>query len=170
MPVTKPHQNAQLTDPQLQAIFLLVQGCSDCEVAEQLEVTRETVCRWRNGNPHFIAALHQRRRELWDGAHDKLRGLVGKAVDALEHALGHDDPKVAIELLKMTGVYGNVAAPSGPTKPEGVLLTWAQAWAGEELGRHGPSDDPLDDLKMPHKRYAQLTRQRLAELRSAHLT
>lgn len=169
MPVTNHHENSQLTDQQLQAIFLLVQGCSDREVVEQLEVARETVCRWRHDNPHFIAELNRRRKALWDGAHDKLRGLLGKTTDALEHALDQYDPKVAIELLKAIGVYGNVGAHGEPTKPEGVRLKWAEVWANEELSRNGPSDDPLASLIMPTNRHVQLTRQRLEELRSEHL-
>ncbi len=148
----------------------LLQGQSDRQVAEQLHVVRETVCRWRNDNPFFAAVLNRLRKELWDEAHDKLRGLVGKAADVLDHALDQDDAKVALEVLKTLGVCGRVGAPTGATDPELVLLRQAAVWAGQELQRQGVPEDPLADLLMVDGPRARLTRQRLEELRSEYLT
>jgi hypothetical protein len=172
MAVTKPHKIAQcreLSIAQRNAIDLLVYGKPDREVAEAIGVTRETVTRWRNENPYFIVELNRKRQELWSAAHDKLRGLVGKAVEALEKALDDGDVKAAVEVLKTVKLYGTIGAPDGATDLELVLVAQAQAWAVQELQRQGPRDDPLAMLLYDGEK-ARLTRQRLADLRRVYLT
>ena len=70
----------ELTDQQRTAIDLLVQGLSDGEVAQRIGAARETVCRWRNRDPHFIAELNQRRLEVWQSNRERIRGLISKAL------------------------------------------------------------------------------------------
>ena len=84
---TKPHktsQHATLSIEQHNAIDLLILGHTDHAVAEQIGVARETICRWRNENPYFMAELNRRRKDVWQTAQERLRGLVGKAIDILE--------------------------------------------------------------------------------------
>ena len=102
-------------------------------------MTRETVCRWRNENPHFQAELNTRRKALWSAAHDKLRALMRKAVETLDHAVEDDDVRAAVEVLKAVQLYGNVSAPDGETDPELVLLKQAEPWANEEIRRQSPA-------------------------------
>src|SRR5262249_40639442 len=72
-----------LTLPQQSAIDLLAAGKTDSEVAELLQLSRPTVSKWRLYDPHFQAALHRRRAEIWGAAGDRLRSLVPKALDSL---------------------------------------------------------------------------------------
>ena len=169
---TKSHKTSQyatLSIEQHNAIDLLILGHTDHAVAEQTGVTRETVCRWRNENPYFMAELNRRRKDVWQTAQERLRGLVGKAIDILEQALQPDDVKVAVTILRAANLYGNVGAPHGETDPELVLLAQAEAWAGQELRRQGPQDDPLALLVYDGTK-ARLTQQRLEELRRVYLT
>lgn len=169
---TKAHktsQRATLSVEQHNAIDLLILGHTDHAVAEQIGVVRETICRWRNEHPYFIAELNRRRKDVWQTAHERLRGLVGKAIDIVEKALDADDIKVALTVLKATNVYDNVEAPKGETEPELVLLAQAEDWAVQELRRQGPHDDPLA-LLIHDGAKARLTQQRLEELRCAYLT
>ena len=173
MAVTKHHKTSQrgtLSTKHLNAIDLLVLGRSDRDVAEQVEVSRETVTRWRNDNPYFVAELNRKRQSLWHGDQDRLRALVGKAVDILEQALEDGDVKAAIAVLKAVKLYGNVEAPGGETDPELVLVEQAERWAREEGRRYGPPDDPTIELLFNPAAHAQRTRQRLEELRDEHLT
>jgi Helix-turn-helix of insertion element transposase len=172
MAVTKPHKSAQreaLSIEQHNAIDLLVYGKPDREVAEAIGVTRETVTRWRNENPYFIAELNQKREELWRAAHDKLRGLVGKAIETLEKALDTGDMKAAVEILKAVKLYGDVGTPKGETAPELVLLQQAEIWAEQEIRRQGPPEDPLVASLVYDGAKARLIKQRLEELCKAHL-
>jgi hypothetical protein len=51
-----------LTGP---AIDILLLEHIDQAVAEQIGVARETICRWRNENPYFMAELNRRRKDVW---------------------------------------------------------------------------------------------------------
>lgn len=169
---TKSHKTSQyatLSIEQHNAIDLLILGHTDHAVAEQIGVARETICRWRNENPYFMAELNRRRKDVWQTAQERLRGLVGKAIDILEQALQPDDVKAAVTILRAANLYGNVGAPHGETDPELVLLTQAEAWAVQELRRQGPHDDPLALLVYDGAK-ARLTQQRLEELRRTYLT
>jgi hypothetical protein len=50
----EPVDFRRLNVQQLNAIDLLVTGCSDWEVAEKMGVDRNTVTRWRNYHPAFF--------------------------------------------------------------------------------------------------------------------
>jgi len=157
MAVTKPHKISQLasykplTPEQENAIDLLIMGKPDREVAESLGIARETVMRWRHEHPLFIAELNRRRKDLWADAHERLRGLVSKAVEVIEQAVHGGDIKVAVELLKIVKVHGEVRAPEGPTDPEMVLRQRAQAQARSELGDEDPSLAMLRSLGGSHE-------------------
>jgi Homeodomain-like domain len=168
MSLTKHHKNSQITDEQRQAMYLLLQGRPDREIAEQIGVARETITRWRNHDPFFQAALNQARRELWEGAQDKLRGLIGKAVDTLEKALEENNVKAAVEVLKAAIVYGNVRVPDEVIGPELVLCQQARQWAEAEFQRQNPSQDPLT-RPVQADAVAELARKRLQELRREYL-
>jgi hypothetical protein len=173
MAVTKPHKTSQrmaykpLALEQENAVDLLVLGKSDREVAESLGLARETVTRWRHEHPVFIAELNRRRNALWTEAHDRLRTLVGKAVDILEQAVAGGDLKAAVEVLKIVKLHGEVPPPNGPEDPELVLWQQAEAWAVAELQREGPAEDPALELLVQDGKQARLARQRFAELRQA---
>ena len=120
MTVTKPNESSQisagshLSVEQLNAIDILVQGRTDQETADTVDVARETVTRWRNDNPHFTAELNRQHSLIWGDSHDRLRALANKAVGVLETSLGVSDSRVAVEVLKAVGIHGHVQPPSGP--------------------------------------------------------
>jgi hypothetical protein len=107
----------ELSASQQSAIAFLLAGKSDGETAKQIGVTRQTVNEWKNHNPAFIASLNARRLELWEAHAQRLRGLVGAAVDALEGTLDSCDAKVrqaaAVHVLRAVGLYGGDLQPSG---------------------------------------------------------
>ena len=120
---TERYAPRPLTVAQLNAIDLLAQGKTDTDTAEALGVHRVTVTRWRLYSPEFQAQLNRRRRELWDGAADKLRALVPRALDRLAEELEYKDSdalKAAVAILKLAGL-DKLEAPSGQTNPALVL-------------------------------------------------
>ena len=166
--MSEPHEKSQnLTVEQLNSIDLLVQGLSDREVAEKVGVARETVTRWRNGNAFFQAQLNQRRQEIWFSSHEKLRSLVGEAVEVLATELKAGDLRAAIEVLKAVGLYGKVEPPEAITDPDVILVKQAKLWAQQEIAKELPSADPLKDFLDKDAKIARLAQKRLSELRAS---
>ena len=91
-----------------------------------MEVTRQTVSEWLNHHPGFEAALNSRRRELWNGMTDTLRGLLPKALEVMKRELGGETPlPAAVHVLKAGGLYG-MLPPRGPTEVEDAVLAEQQ--------------------------------------------
>jgi hypothetical protein len=109
-----------LTVEQETAIDALLQGKSDREAAEIAGCTRWSVQSWRNHHPLFMATLHQRRETLFSGAVDRMRSLLGKALDNVAGAIEAGDVKASFELLKATAVWGH-APPPGELDPAKIL-------------------------------------------------
>jgi hypothetical protein len=91
-----------LTEPQLRAVELLVQGGRPGAVAEKVGVARETLWRWRQ-LPAFKDRLIRLRYELHVARVDRIWALTDKAFDVVEEHLDEGDPRVAIELLRLAG-------------------------------------------------------------------
>ena len=124
--VTVDHKNAQaktLTPQQLAAVELLVAGRSDVEVAAKVGVTRETVNRWRNWNPLFVATLNELRLDLWKATRERVRHLNGKALDVIETHLQGGSLKAALALLKYAH---DEKAPCGSTNVPDVIDDFAE--------------------------------------------
>ncbi len=81
-PVLAENQDV-LSERQHAAIVLMVAGKSLATVAEQVEIDPRTLHRWRQDET-FRAELDRRRREVWDGAAERLRALIHPAIDVLE--------------------------------------------------------------------------------------
>lgn len=93
-----------LTIEQLNAIELLVIGKTDKETAEAVGVNRVTITKWRLYDPYFQAELNRKRKEIWGSAVDKFRALLLKALNTIEKAIEEGDAKLAIEILRITGM------------------------------------------------------------------
>ncbi len=108
----------ELSVEQQNAIDLLLSGKSDREVSESISVSRQTVTEWRNNNELFKSELFQRRAGLWSRDIDRLRALVGDAINILEEDLRGDDLKArsaaAVHLLRCVGIYGADLEPKAP--------------------------------------------------------
>jgi transposase len=61
--ITNGHESSprRLSVEQENAIDLLVMGVTDREAAQKAGIARETISRWRNDNPYFLAELNRRR-------------------------------------------------------------------------------------------------------------
>jgi len=126
---TKPDKSRRLNVQQRNAIELLIVGKSDREVAEVVNVTRQTVSGWRLHDPFFQAELNRQRSELFGAAIDRLRNLVPKALDVIEHELeGPNAYRAAFEVLKLAGfdrtgrnISGTSILSIGPTLAEDII-------------------------------------------------
>ena len=117
-----PLQNARLTVAQENAVDALVAGRKDADAAALVGVNRVTVTRWRLYNPHFRAALNERRQAIWAASLDRLRSLVPLALEAVSDALKDSDSpnrlEAAIALLKLLKLD---LGPTGPTDPAEIV-------------------------------------------------
>jgi len=125
---TEADTERALTVEQGMAMAELLTGSTDQEAAEQAGVTRQTVNGWANHDPLFVAEMNARREALW-GAHvDKLRALVGQAVDVLAGDLQSEDlaarRSAAVHVLRAVGLYGQDARPYGETTAVAVAGQW----------------------------------------------
>lgn len=117
----------QLDQAQELALDSLITGATDAQAAEAAGVTRQTVNGWRNHNAAFMAALNDKRQAIWTGHADRVRGLVGRALDVLAEDLADAAPEArktrqaaAVHVLRAAGLYGGQTAPEGPTDPADI--------------------------------------------------
>jgi Homeodomain-like domain len=145
---TKPDKTRQLSQEQENAVEHLLQGKSDRAVADAVGVSRQTVSEWKNHDPLFIAELNRQRSELWREAHQRLKSLANRALDAVELQLDSGDPKASLAaakyILQGTRLLGDTDLPmSGPTTPEGVIMAKLRNEARMELEADGKHIDPF---------------------------
>lgn len=111
----------------LMAIELLVAGKTDEEVAATVDVSRETITRWRHRNFYFIAELNRQREIQWEVAQDRLRSLANIAIENIERSLVEEnDFKASLELLKLIGLSGVTKPPAGETDPRLLVVSEAE--------------------------------------------
>ena len=97
-----------LSSKQWLAIELLAAGKRPTHVARNCGVDRKTLYRWRHEDADFIAELRARRRELFDGAADRLAALLPRAVKVLAlHLSDASDPasfRAATAILRVANI------------------------------------------------------------------
>ena len=123
--------NENLNEKQQQAIQLLLVGQTDQQVADAVGVTRQTVNQWKNQDPVFVARMNREKEELWQSYRQKLRSVVGQAIDVLVgDSLDVENRNLrktaAVHLLKSVGLYGKDLKPSGPTESQEVERKWRE--------------------------------------------
>ena len=101
---------AKLTATQEQALLLLASGETVTRTAEAAGVSRQTCSEWVNRDPDFIAALNSVRQETLDAGADRLRNMVGAALDAVEAGMNSEElnakdrASLGMALLKQVGL------------------------------------------------------------------
>lgn len=91
----------ELSNEQLQAIPLIVQGKTDAEVGEAIGRTRETVNRWRNHDEDFAWALDDARDSFMESQRVAVSAGAQMAVSALEELLDSKDDKVRLQAASL---------------------------------------------------------------------
>jgi len=117
--MTKIDTSNKLNDKQSLAISLIILGQNDSEVAGKVKVTRQTVNKWKNRFPEFIATLNATRLSLWDSQIERLRKLLPEAVSILQEELKDENPKVRRDAARFL-LRGISLMPSGSTVAEVV--------------------------------------------------
>jgi hypothetical protein len=136
----------ELSEQQQAAVELLAAGKTDKEAASALNLSADSVVKWRMHDPVFQAALNACRAEAWRAGIDRLRSMVPKALDALADELNRADNsdrcKIALDILRLAKLTD--ISPQGPEEPESIVR---QAVNRERQQARGP----LEDLTENHK-------------------
>lgn len=121
----EPEAEQALTSAQEQAILLLAAGKTVTATAEALGVTRQTVSTWANRDAEFMAALALARKEALEAGTDRVRGLVARALDAVEAAFDSEEltdkdrASLGMALLRCVKLT-EAAGKSGETNPAAI--------------------------------------------------
>ena len=90
--------------------------------------------------------------------------LTFKDIDQVT-GIAFNTSRVALEVLKAIGLYGQVQPPSGPEDAELVLWAEAKEWAEKEFKKQRPSIDPLLAFTLGEIEIPALAQERMEELR-----
>ncbi len=129
----KPDPLMSVNPSQERAIEVLLSGGTQQEAAAAAGVSRETVNRWRNRHPGFIAELNQQRHNRALEFQDRLRDMDGKALTIVADALGSGDRAAALMWIKARTLSAISTEPSGPRTADEVLDVEAANRANQEL-------------------------------------
>jgi len=126
----EPEEQKELTAIQEQAVMMLAGGATVTATAEALNISRQTVSTWANQDAAFMAVLNLTRAEALDAGADRVRGLMAKALDAVEAAFEGEELTVkeraalGMELLKQLKVT-DAASRCGETSPAAIRQSQA---------------------------------------------
>jgi DNA-binding CsgD family transcriptional regulator len=99
----------QLSDLQLRAIELTLQGHSDTRVAQALAISRRTLWNWKTLDDEYRQVLTDTRAQNFGSATDRYQHLLGQATTILGAALRDPDEKTRFKaaqvLLNMAGAF-----------------------------------------------------------------
>ena len=107
-----------LADRRQAALRLLVVGKSIARVARELELSRQTIYRWRQ-DPAFEEELKRLREQSWGEVVARLKGLLEPSLNVMEaqlrHDLVHERYRAATFLLRLPGI-GKAIGASGSSQ------------------------------------------------------
>ncbi len=110
-----------VTPAQHLAIETLLTGGTQQQAADAAGVARETVNRWTNHHPGFIAALNQGRRARTEELRDRAREIDAAAVEAVLQAVRDGDTRAALDWMRMRPIGPAAVDPSAPMTPDEVI-------------------------------------------------
>lgn len=90
-----------LTEEQIQAIPLIIEGKSDAEVGEAIGKTRETVNRWRNHDHDFKRELEAARKSYLEAQVAAVSARAQKAIAVLDKLLDSDDERIRLQAASL---------------------------------------------------------------------
>lgn len=95
-----PDQEPTLTPQQTKALSLLLTGNSQALIAKEVGVTIETISRWKNHNPQFVAAYRRGVIAAGEAVDNAIIELSNDAVETLRKLLEARDDKVRLVAAK----------------------------------------------------------------------
>jgi hypothetical protein len=111
-----------LSDTQLQAIDLTIQGYPDIRIADMLDIDRRTLWNWKMQNEDYRKLLFLTRDHVHTRVTDRYHDLLTRAWSVIEESLDHHKQEnrfqAAKSLLHMAGAFQRRALKKIPQEDE----------------------------------------------------
>ena len=115
--------STKLNENQLLAIPLVAQGVSGKDIANKLNIAKETISRWKK-IPEFQAEVNDLLKECRDETQHKLRSLVNTALEVVKEELENTNSDqritIALKILQNMKLNTYLYEAIGSSKAENV--------------------------------------------------
>ena len=123
--------STNLNENQLLAVQMLASGHTGRAIAEKLNVTPETVCRWKS-EAEFQAQVNQLLIDSKERIRAKLSDLTTQALDVIETILADKEAPANVKLAAAFKVLDRVGQPDSDldTNPASIKFTKGLSFFG----------------------------------------
>ena len=111
----------KLKENQIIATQKVAMGLTNRQIAKELNVAEETICRWKQ-TPEFQAEINAILLECRDNAKQRLRNLLTNSLDLLEEEMNNPESRhrvnIALKMLQLVRINELVHEDIGPINPD----------------------------------------------------
>ncbi len=111
----------KLKENQIIATQKVAMGLANRQIAKELNVAEETICRWKQ-TPEFQAGVNAILLECRDNAKQRLRNLLTNSLDLLEAEMNNPESRhrvnIALKMLQLVRINELVHEDIGPVNPD----------------------------------------------------
>ena len=111
----------KLKENQIIATQKVAMGLTNRQIAKELNVAEETICRWKQ-TPEFQAEVNAILLECRDNAKQRLRNLLTNSLDLLEEEMNNPESRhrvnIALKMLQLVRINELVHENIGPINPD----------------------------------------------------
>ena len=111
----------KLKENQIIATQKVAMGLANRQIAKELNVAEETICRWKQ-TPEFQAEVNAILLECRDNAKQRLRNLLTNSLDLLEAEMNNPESRhkvnIALKMLQLVRIHALVHEDIGSVNPD----------------------------------------------------
>ncbi len=157
------HGFGNLSSNQIQAMSMMLMGSIDMEIAEQLGVSRPTINRWRNKDPHFIAIFNELKKNRLISCQEGLMDLLTDAVRLLRQEIKDGNYRVALAMFRIMDPWEILKVLDLPTDPNEIAIEVVEEETRLALGQEEALMDPTLAVILHDDNHAKLMREKHEE-------